>query len=192
MARNGIPRSHAATPGLGTEGGTPGSGEAMPGAAGRCGKGRQRRHRSRRHRVRARDDGNTAAPDNTATTDNAAREGHDDPTIVVRDPSELDPLLTHYSDAIAHRTRGLSPMMEEIAASLVVSTSGAGTPTAHGVGGLPGFGPIEPADADMFSMLPWDDHTVDVSDNSAACRLKSFTRRVLKKVDSPLIREPLK
>ena len=34
--------------------------------------------------------------------------------------------------------------------------------------------------------------TVDVSDSSAARRLKSFTRCVLKKVDSPLIREPSK
>jgi hypothetical protein len=33
---------------------------------------------------------------------------------------------------------------------------------------------------------------VDVNDTSAAHRLKSFTRRVLKKVDSPLIREPAK
>jgi len=33
---------------------------------------------------------------------------------------------------------------------------------------------------------------VDVSDSSTARRLKSFTKRVLKKVDSPLIREPPK
>jgi hypothetical protein len=33
---------------------------------------------------------------------------------------------------------------------------------------------------------------VDISDNSAARRLKSFTQHMLKKVDSPLIREPHK
>ena len=83
-------------------------------------------------------------------------------------------------------------MMEEIAASLVVmpplaaqtTTSGADAPTEDG---SPGFSPGEPVDADMFRMPPWDDHTVDISDSSAACRLKSFTRRMLKKVDSPLI-----
>jgi hypothetical protein len=37
-----------------------------------------------------------------------------------------------------------------------------------------------------------DDYTVDVSDSSAARRLKSFIRRMLKKVDSPLTREPSK
>jgi hypothetical protein len=52
----------------------------------------------------------------------------------------------------------------------------------------------------MFSTLPREDRTVDVSEDctvnisnsSAARRLKSFTRRVLKKVDSPLILEPSK
>jgi len=44
----------------------------------------------------------------------------------------------------------------------------------------------------MFSMPPREDCTVDVSDSFAARRLKSFTRRMLKKVDSPLIREPPK
>jgi hypothetical protein len=44
----------------------------------------------------------------------------------------------------------------------------------------------------MFSMPPREDHTVDVSDSSTAHRLKSFTRRVLKKVDSPIIRDPPK
>ena len=44
----------------------------------------------------------------------------------------------------------------------------------------------------MFSTLLREDRTVDISDSSAACRLKSFTRRVLKKVDSLLIHEPPK
>jgi hypothetical protein len=44
----------------------------------------------------------------------------------------------------------------------------------------------------MFSTPPWEDRTVDVRDSSAARRLKSLTRHVLKKVDSPLIREPPK
>ena len=58
-------------------------------------------------------------------------------------------------------------------------------------GGPPGFGPREAlADADMFSMPPREDCTVDVSDSSAARRFKSFTMRVLKKVDSPLIQPP--
>jgi hypothetical protein len=39
----------------------------------------------------------------------------------------------------------------------------------------------------MFSTPPWEDRMVDVSASFAACRLKSFTRRVLKKVNSPLI-----
>ena len=60
-------------------------------------------------------------------------------------------------------------------------------------GGPPGFGlPEASADADVFSMPPREDRTIDVSDSSAARRLKSFTRHVLKKVDSPLIREPPK
>jgi hypothetical protein len=45
---------------------------------------------------------------------------------------------------------------------------------------------------DMFSTPPWKDRTVDVSDSSVTCSLKSFIRHVLKKVDSPLIREPPK
>ena len=61
------------------------------------------------------------------------------------------------------------------------------------MGGPPSFDPAEPAVvADMFSTPPREDRTVYVSDSSAARRLKSFTRRMLKKVDSPLIREPLK
>jgi hypothetical protein len=44
----------------------------------------------------------------------------------------------------------------------------------------------------MFSTPPWEDRTVDVSDSSTARRLKSLTRRMLKKVDSPLIRKPPK
>ena len=62
-------------------------------------------------------------------------------------------------------------------------------PTQEEVGGPPGFGSGEPTrDADMFSTPPREDHTVDVSDTFPARRLKSLTR-VLKKVDSPLIRE---
>lgn len=61
------------------------------------------------------------------------------------------------------------------------------------MGSPPGFGPTEPASvADMFSTPPREDHTVGVSDSSAACHLKSFTRHVLKKVDSSLIWEPPK
>jgi hypothetical protein len=61
------------------------------------------------------------------------------------------------------------------------------------VDGPPGFSLVEPAAvAYMFITPPREDHTVDVSNNSAARRLKSFTRRVLNKVDSPLIREPPK
>ena len=61
------------------------------------------------------------------------------------------------------------------------------------VGGLSAFGLAKPAAAvDMFSTPPREDRTVYVSDSSAARRLKSFTRRMLKKVDSPLIREPPK
>ena len=57
------------------------------------------------------------------------------------------------------------------------------------VGGLPGFGSAKhTVDADMFSTPPREDHTVDVSDTFPARRLKSFMR-VLKKVDSSLIRE---
>ena len=61
------------------------------------------------------------------------------------------------------------------------------------VGGLSAFGLAKPAAAvDMFSTPPREDRTVDVSDSSAARCLKSFTRRMLKKVDSSLIREPPK
>jgi hypothetical protein len=61
------------------------------------------------------------------------------------------------------------------------------------VGDTPSFGPAElTADANMFSTLRREDYTVDVNDNSTARRLKSFTRRVRKKVDSPLICEPPK
>lgn len=42
--------------------------------------------------------------------------------------------------------------------------------------------------ANMFSIPLREDRTIDVNDSSATRRLKSFTRRVLKKVDSPLIR----
>jgi hypothetical protein len=35
----------------------------------------------------------------------------------------------------------------------------------------------------MFSTPPWEDRTVDVRDSSTVRRFKSFTRRVLKKVD---------
>jgi hypothetical protein len=70
------------------------------------------------------------------------------------------------------------------------TTSGADAPTQDEVGGPPGFGPAEPtAVVDMFTMPPWGDRTVNVNDSSAARRLKSFTRRVLKKVDSSFIRE---
>jgi hypothetical protein len=58
---------------------------------------------------------------------------------------------------------------------------------------MSGFGLAETiAVADMFSTLNREDRTIDVSDSSAARRLKSFTRLVLKKVDSLLIREPPK
>ena len=61
------------------------------------------------------------------------------------------------------------------------------------MGGPPGFSPAEPVVvADMFVTPPWEDRMVDVSDSSAARRLKSFTRRMLKKVDSSLIHEPPK
>ena len=61
------------------------------------------------------------------------------------------------------------------------------------MGDPPGFGTAEPtADAGLFSTPPREDHSIDVSDSSAARRLKSFTRCVLKKVDSPFIREPPK
>lgn len=88
-------------------------------------------------------------------------------------------------------------MMEEIAASLMVmpplaaqtTTSRADTPTEDGP---LGFGSAKPVDADMFRTPTQDDHTVDISDSCATCRLKSFTRRVLKKVDSSLIPEPPK
>ena len=65
------------------------------------------------------------------------------------------------------------------------------TCTYDEVGGPPRFGPSEPtAVVDMFSMPPREDRTVDVSDNSATRRLKSFTRRMLKNVDSSLICKP--
>ena len=61
------------------------------------------------------------------------------------------------------------------------------------MGNPPGFGTAEPtADAGLFSTPPREDHSIDVSDSSAARRLKSLTRHVLKKVYSPLIREPPK
>jgi len=44
---------------------------------------------------------------------------------------------------------------------------------------------------DMLCALPWGGHLIDGSDNSAARRFKSFTKRVLKKVDSLLIHQPL-
>jgi hypothetical protein len=44
----------------------------------------------------------------------------------------------------------------------------------------------------MFSTPSPEDRTINVSDSSAARRLKTFTRCVLKKVDSSLIREPPK
>ena len=57
--------------------------------------------------------------------------------------------------------------------------SGAAAPAEDEEGGPPGFGlPEATTDADMFSML----HRTPPQE--------SFTRRVLKKVDSPLIREP--
>lgn len=61
------------------------------------------------------------APNTTAAADSAAREGHSEPTSEVRDLAELDPLLTHYSDAL-HTACEVSedPMTEEIVASLAV------------------------------------------------------------------------
>ena len=57
------------------------------------------------------------------------------------------------------------------------------------MGGPPRLDPIELAVvANMFSIPLREDRTIDVNDSSATRRLKSFTRRVLKKVDSPLIR----
>jgi hypothetical protein len=59
---------------------------------------------------------------------------------------------------------------------------GAAAPTEDEEGGPPEAMAV----ADMFSMPPREDRMVDVSDSYIACRLKSFTRRVLKKVGSPL------
>ena len=52
------------------------------------------------------------------------------------------------------------------------TTPGASAPTQDEVGGPPGFGPAEPTAgvADMFSTPPQEDHTVHVSDSSAASR----------------------
>jgi hypothetical protein len=73
------------------------------------------------------------------------------------------------------------------------TTSSADAPTQDEVGDTPSFGPAElTADANIFSTLRREDYAVDVNDSSTARRLKSFTRRVRKKVDSPLIREPPK
>jgi hypothetical protein len=48
-----------------------------------------------------------------------------------------------------------------------------------------GFGPPEStADADLFTTLPRDAISAEDNDNSAARRLKSFVKRVLKKIDS--------
>jgi hypothetical protein len=55
---------------------------------------------------------------------------------------------------------------------------GAAAPTEGGP-------PEAMAVADMFSMPSREDRMIDVSDSSIACRLKSFTRRVLKKVGAP-------
>ena len=45
---------------------------------------------------------------------------------------------------------------------------------------------------DLLSMLPRDHHPVVVSDTSAARCLKNFIKRVLQKVESPLIHQPPK
>ena len=52
------------------------------------------------------------------------------------------------------------------------TTSRVDAATQDKVGGPPGFGPAEPTAgvADMFSTLPQEDRTVDVSDSSAASR----------------------
>lgn len=71
------------------------------------------------------------------------------------------------------------------------------TPTADAsaedeVGRPSGFAPAEDTvDADMLGTPPQDGHPVNDSIKSIAHRLKSFTKRELKKFDSPLIRQPL-
>lgn len=75
----------------------------------------------------------------------------------------------------------------------LTTPSEADAPTEDEVGFPPGFGPAEPTtDADLLSMPPRDGHPIEDSDNSVAHRLKSFTKGVLKNVDTPLIRQPPK
>ena len=56
-----------------------------------------------------------------------------------------------------------------------------------------GFGLTVPmANNGLLSTPPWNSPSTGDSDNSVAYHLKSFTKRVLKKVNSPLIRQPPK
>jgi hypothetical protein len=60
--------------------------------------------------------------------------------------------------------------------------SGANAPIEDEAAYAPGFGQ---ADDGLLSMLPRDSPSAEDSDNSSVHRLKSFTKRVPKKVDSP-------
>lgn len=62
-----------------------------------------------------------------------------------------------------------------------------------GAGYPSGMGPAEPtANADQLSTTSRDGHSAKDNDNSTARHLKSFTKRVLKKVNSLLLRQPPK
>jgi hypothetical protein len=61
--------------------------------------------------------------------------------------------------------------------------------TKDAVGYPPGFDLAEPTAAtDLLSTPPRDNHPTEGNENSTARRLKSFTKQVLKKVNSTLIR----
>jgi len=71
--------------------------------------------------------------------------------------------------------------------------SGVDVSTEDEKGYPPDFGPPKPTtNVDLLRMPPWDHHPVVVSDTSAACCLKNFIKRVLQKVESPLIHQPPK
>ena len=76
----------------------------------------------------------------------------------------------------------------QVTPSLVAQTTkpGADAPTEEEAAYPPGFSSAEPMAHDgLLITPPWDSPLAKDSDNSVARRLKSFTKRVLKKVDSP-------
>jgi hypothetical protein len=70
------------------------------------------------------------------------------------------------------------------------ATSTVDAPTVGGEGYPPGFSPVDlPVDADLDSTSPVDGHHIMDNDDSFKRRLDNFTKKVVRKRDSPLIRQ---